>query len=115
ELPSRPGQVPVTGRLRRRLSLEVDLGRVVDRDDAVVAHDVLGQVGVVDGGAAHGGVPVDERVLATGARGEGEDHLVGGERLAGPGRQAGLDEVDHAVDQHLRVDAEVTHARVTQQ
>ena len=47
------------------LALQVHLRRVVDRDYAVVAHDAVRQVRVVDGEALRGGVAVDElfRVL----------------------------------------------------
>src|SRR5262245_29027536 len=107
ELPAGAGEVAIARRLRRRLSLQVDLGRVVDRDDLLVLHDVLGQVRVVDGPGLHVGVAVDEGVLAAGAGREREHDLVAIERLPGTGYEAGFHEVDHAVDQHLGVDAEV--------
>src|SRR4030095_11134392 len=76
ELTAGAGQVPVPRGLRGDLPLEVDLGRVVDRDDPVVLHDVVGEVRVVDGVGAGLRVAVDEVVLAAGAEREGEDDLV---------------------------------------
>jgi hypothetical protein len=48
-------------RLRCRLSLQVDLGRAVDRDDIVVLHDDMRQIGVIDRMAKHVGIAVERR------------------------------------------------------
>src|SRR5206468_12119078 len=111
---SRTRQVAVPVRFRGRLALQVDLGGVVDRHHAGIPHDVLGEVRVVDGIPLGARVPVDEIVGATGPGGEGEHDLVRVQGLARPGDNAGLDEVDHAVDEHLGVHAEVANAGVPQ-
>ncbi len=74
-----------------------------------------GQVGVVDRARRERGVAVDEVVLLPRAGGEGVDDLAGVDAFPGPGHEAGLDELDHAVDEHLGVDAEVADARVLQE
>jgi hypothetical protein len=81
---------------------------------AVVLRDVLRQVRVVDGAAADAGVAVDVVVLRARAGGEREHHLEGVHLLPRARHLADRDEVDHGVDEHLRVDAEVPHGAVAE-
>ena len=115
QLAAGAADVAVAGGLRGRLALQVDLRRVVDRHDLVVLHDVVRQVGVVDRAAQDVRVAVDHVVEAARAEREGEDDLAGVERLARAGDEAGVEQVDQAVDQHLGVDAEVPDAAFRQQ
>ena len=48
QLSARAADVAVAVGLGRRLALQVDLGRIVDRDHVVVTHDHVRQVGVLD-------------------------------------------------------------------
>ena len=84
-------------------------------DHAVVLHDDVRQVGVVDGVAEHVGVAVDRLVQRLRPEPEGADDLAGVSCLAGAGDDTGLVEVDDAVGEHLGVDAEVAHAALEQQ
>ena len=76
---------------------------------------MLGQVGVIDGIALRARVAVDEIVLPARAGREGEHHLVGVDGLARAGDQPRLDQIHHAVDEHLGVHAEIAHAGLLQQ
>jgi hypothetical protein len=64
----------------------------------VLGHDVLHRV------------LVEERVEPLGPEGEGRDHLARRHRLPGPVTTPLVDQVDHAVGQHLGVHAPVTVA-----
>ena len=75
--------------------------------DAVVLHDDVRQVGVVDRVELHVGVAVDEVVQVLRAQGEGADHLAGVQLLSRPGDAPGPVQVDDAVGHHLGMDAEV--------
>src|SRR5208282_3157249 len=63
-------------RLGARLPGEIDLRRVADRDDAVVLHYVIGQVGVIDRSRKAGGVAIEKVVHPFRARRKRVGHLV---------------------------------------
>jgi len=62
---------------RSGLPLQVDLGGVVDGDDAVVPHDDVRGVGVVNRAAEAVRVAVDDRIESAGAEREGVGDLAG--------------------------------------
>ena len=102
-----PAVQPVTDRVGDDLAGQVDLDRRVDGDHPAERPDDVGVVGEVDRAHLDHRVVVDEVVQPLGAHQERGHDLAPVALLAGAGDDAGLDQVDDRVGEHLGVDAEV--------
>ena len=91
-------------RVRDDLAGQVDLDRRVDRDHPAERADDVGVVGEVDRPHLDHRVVVDEVVQPRRTHQERRDDLAAVALLGGPGDDAGLDEVDDGVREHLGVD-----------
>ena len=76
----------------------------------MLLRDAAGIVDVIDGQQLHGAVVVQPVVQRLGAEAERRLQLVSAQALVRSGDDAALDEVDDAVGEQLRVDAEVAVA-----
>ena len=110
ELTAGSADVAVSVRLARRLTLEIHLGRVVDRHQPVVLHDQVRQVGHLDGLAREVGVVVHRVVERLRTEPEAAHDLAGLHVLRRSVHHAGPVQVDDPVGEHLGVDAEVAYA-----
>ena len=97
----------VADRVGDDLAGQVDLDRGVDRDHPAERADDVGVVREVDRPHLDHRVVVDELVQAGRAHEERRDDLAAVALLGGAGDDAGLDEVDDRVGEHLGVDPEV--------
>ena len=115
QLPAGAAEMAVTVGFGGRLSLQVDLRRVVDRDHVVVLHDDVGWIRVVDGAAVHVAIAVQCRVEIARAERERVDDLARVQRFSGARDASGLVQVGHAVGHHLRMHAKIAHPAFEQE
>ena len=102
---------PVADRVGDDLAGQVDLDRRVDGGHPAERPDDVGVVGEVDRAHLDHRVVVDEVVQPPRAHHERGHDLAAVALLAGAGDDAGLDEVDDGVGEHLGVDPEVAACR----
>ena len=101
------GVEPMSDRVGDDLPRQVDLDRRVDRDHPAERADHVGVVREVDRPHLDHRVVMDEVVEALRAHDEGGHDLAAVALLARPGDDAGLDQIDHRVREHLGVDPEI--------
>ena len=104
----------VAVRFRSGLALQVDLRRVVDRDQTVVLHDDVRRVGVVDLVAVEVSIAIDRCIQTTRTERKGVDDLSGVQRLSGACDAARLIKFRDAIGQHFSVNAKIADAAFKQ-